>query len=87
MAHKILVVDDDVDVLSVLETVLVASGYTTVLSPDGEDALNKVSSEKPDLIILDLMLPKLDGHSVNIKLKEDPKTANIPVIIITAYGG
>ena len=51
------------------------------------EALDKINEEKPDLIVLDIMLPKLDGHSLNIQLKKNPETANIPVVVMTGRGG
>lgn len=86
MAHKILIADDEKDVIFVLENALIKEGYKVISASDGVEALQKVAAEKPDLILLDIMMPRLDGHSVNVKLKENPKTANIPVIVITAFG-
>ncbi|MBN1621394.1 MAG: response regulator [Endomicrobiales bacterium] len=86
MSKKVLIVDDEKDVLIILTDALSKEGYEIITASDGMEALEKVSSEKPDVILLDIMMPKLDGHSVNLKLKENPKTANIPVIVITAYG-
>ena len=86
MAFKILVADDEPDVLFVLEDSIKKAGYNAILAHDGLEALEKVSKEKPDLIVLDIMMPKLDGQSVNVKLKENKDTANIPVIVVTAFG-
>jgi DNA-binding response OmpR family regulator len=86
MPYKILVADDEPDVLFVLEDSIKKAGYTAILAHDGLEALEKVSKEKPDLIVLDIMMPKLDGQSVNVKLKENKETANIPVIVVTAFG-
>lgn len=86
MAYKILIADDEPDVLFVLEDSIKKAGYTVVLAHDGLEALEKVSKEKPDLIVLDIMMPKLDGQSVNVKLKENKETADIPVIVVTAFG-
>lgn len=83
---KILLVDDDPDLLVVLRAALSRAGYEVACAADGEEALEKVRSELPDLIVLDLMMPKLDGYSVHRKLKEDPRTAGIPVVVLTAYG-
>ncbi|MFN3966458.1 MAG: PleD family two-component system response regulator [Endomicrobiia bacterium] len=83
---KILVVEDETDVVEILKMALIQSGYEVDCAYDGEEALEKVKSFKPDLILLDLMLPKIDGGSVNLKLKENPETAHIPVIVITGKG-
>jgi len=86
MGKKILIVDDEKDIVTVLKMSLEKEGFETDQAFDGIEALDKVAKEKPDLIILDIMMPKLDGHSVNIKLKNDPKTASIPVVVITGRG-
>ncbi|OGS38982.1 MAG: hypothetical protein A2551_01185, partial [Elusimicrobia bacterium RIFOXYD2_FULL_34_30] len=60
--------------------------YEVASAFDGLEALEKITNEKPDLVILDVMMPKLDGHSLNIRLKENPETKDIPVIVITGKG-
>jgi len=86
MAHKILIVDDEQDIVTVLHAALQKKGYDVCDAADGFEALQKVGVEKPDLILLDIMMPKLDGYSVNFRLKENPETAKIPVIVITGRG-
>ncbi|MCB4790931.1 MAG: response regulator [Elusimicrobia bacterium] len=86
MPRKILIADDEPDILSILGDLLTKAGFNVTLAKDGLETLEKVNKDKPDLIVLDIMMPRLDGHSVNIKLKENKETANIPVIIMTAYG-
>jgi len=86
MGVKILVVDDDPDVLEAIEIILQASGYQVVTAKDGEECLAKLKDEKPDLMILDLLMPKMDGFEVCKQLK-DPrwsKYAHIPIIILTS---
>ncbi|OVE77917.1 hypothetical protein BVX98_01580 [bacterium F11] len=83
---KVLIVDDDPDVLFVIGTALESEGYVCKEAQDGLDAIQKIYLDLPDVIILDFMMPKLDGHSVTIKLKEDPRTAKIPIVIITGKG-
>lgn len=86
MGVKILVVDDDPDVLEAIEIILQASGYQVVIAKDGEECLAKLKDEKPDLMILDLLMPKMDGFEVCKQLK-DPrwsKYAHIPIIILTS---
>jgi CheY-like chemotaxis protein len=82
----ILIVDDEPDVVFVLKMALEKNGYRTSGATNGMEGLESVRTNQPDAIILDLMMPKLDGHSVNLKLKENPETAHIPVIIITGKG-
>ena len=86
MKKKILVVDDEKDVVFVISISLIRAGYTTIVAYDGLEALELITNEKPDLVILDIMMPKLDGYSVKNKLKEHPETKNIPVIVMTGKG-
>jgi len=86
MSAKILVVDDDPDILEAISIILEANGYEVITARDGIDGLNKLKEEKPDLMILDLLMPKLDGFGVCKKLK-DPrwsKYANMPIIILSS---
>ena len=86
MSTKILVVDDDPDILEAINLILEARGYQVVIARDGIDALNKLKEEKPDLMIMDLMMPRLDGFGVCKELK-DPrwsKYAHIPIIILSS---
>jgi DNA-binding response OmpR family regulator len=86
MSAKILVVDDDPDVLEAISIILEANGYEVVTARDGLDGLDKVKVEKPDLMILDLLMPKMDGFEVCKELK-DPrraKYAHIPIIILSS---
>jgi DNA-binding response OmpR family regulator len=83
---KILIVDDDPDILTAIGTVLEARDYEVVTAPDGEEGLVKLRDEKPDLMILDLLMPKMDGFAVCKELK-DPRRAkysNIPILILTS---
>ena len=81
---RILIVDDEEDILKVLRFRLEANNYEVLSASDGQEGLNKARSEKPDLIILDLMLPKLDGYKVCRMLKFDENYKAIPIIIFTA---
>ena len=81
---KILLVDDEKDLVETVSFRLKAFGYEVIPAYDGKEALEKAKKEKPDLIILDLMLPKIDGYKVCRMLKFDEKYKNIPVIMFTA---
>ncbi len=84
MAEKILVVDDDVDSLKLIGLTLQRQGFEIAAANTGKQALDKASSEKPDLIILDVMMPDMDGTEVCRRLRADPATKNISVIMFTA---
>ncbi len=84
MKPKILVVDDEPDALEVLGFKLREAGYTPVFATDGLKALAAVRAERPDLVVLDLMLPELDGLEVCKLMRRDPATAAIPVLMLTA---
>ena len=84
---KILIAEDEIDISFIVETVLVKTGYAVITAFDGETALAKALAEKPDLILLDIMMPKMDGFTVNSKLKANPETKDIKVLIMTAKGG
>jgi len=84
VSAKILAVDDIPQNLRLLDAVLTPQGYTVVTAGTGEDALVKVLSEKPDLILLDIMLPGIDGYEVCRRLRADPATSYLPVVMLTA---
>jgi len=85
MARKrILLADDEEDIKTVVTMFLESQGYEVVTAYDGLDTLEKVRSEKPDLILLDIMMPVLDGYEVCKRLKEDEQTAHIPILILSA---
>lgn len=84
--ENILIVDDEEDVLELVRYNLDKNGYRIGTATTGEDALAKARAKLPDLIILDLMLPGIDGLEVCKKLKSDTKTQNIPIIMLTAKG-
>jgi DNA-binding response OmpR family regulator len=81
---RILIVDDEEDILIVLKFRLEANNYEVLTASSGQEGLNKARTEKPDLIILDLMLPKLDGYKVCRMLKFDESYKAIPIIMFTA---
>ena len=84
MAKKILITEDSPTVLEILKSVLAEEGYEVIAAVDGKEALDLVKAEKPDLIILDVMLPKIDGYKVCRMLKFDDKYKDIPIIMLTA---
>lgn len=83
---KILIIEDERDTVMVLKKALENEGHEVIVAYDGADGFKKITTHKPEIILLDLMLPKLDGISLETKLRENPETANIPVIIITGRG-
>ena len=82
--ERILAVDDSATVLEMIKSVLVAEGYDVITASDGAEGLETARRERPDLILLDVMLPKLDGYRVCRLLKFDQKYKNIPIIMLTA---
>jgi DNA-binding response OmpR family regulator len=81
---KILVVDDEADLVETIRFPLEMEGFNVLISYNGEDALNQARKENPDLILLDLMLPKLDGYKVCRLLKFDERYKDIPILMLTA---
>ena len=82
---KIMIVDDDEDICTVVELAARrVGGWDVVVAASGQEALAKARSERPDVILLDAMMPVLDGPSTLVKLREEPSTATIPVIFLTA---
>ena len=81
---KILIVDDEVGIVNIVASRLQAKQYQVVAAYDGEEALQKTAQENPDLIILDLMLPKIDGYMVCSLLKKNSRSSNTPIILFSA---
>jgi len=84
MPKKILAVDDERHIVRLVEVNLARAGYQVVTAFDGREALQKVEAEQPDLVVLDVMMPFMDGFEVLRNLKANPLTADIPVIMLTA---
>ncbi|UCF72796.1 MAG: response regulator [Deltaproteobacteria bacterium] len=84
MAKKVLNVEDDVDTRTFVSTVLEKNGYTPILAKDGEEGMRKVGEERPDLIILDILMPKQSGIKMYHELKTDASLKDIPVIMLSA---
>ena len=82
--HKILAVDDEQDVLFMLKKRLDAEGFRVITASDGRDAVTLARTQLPDLIILDIIMPGMDGSQVAQVLKDDRKTSHIPIIFLTA---
>lgn len=86
MAKKILVVDDEPFIVRSLTFVLKKQGYETVTATDGEEALAKIREERPDLVFLDVMMPKRDGYEVCRQVRASPEMGNPYIIMLTARG-
>ena len=83
MAKKILIVDDEADFIKMISVRLIANGYTVVTASDGKEGLAKIASENPDAVLLDILMPKIDGLRVlKIVRKRDKE---LPIFMITAY--
>jgi len=83
---KVLVVDDEVNITQILEFSIGSEGYEVLSAANGEEAVEKARREQPDLIILDIMMPRIDGYETCRILKANPLTKNIPVVLLTAKG-
>lgn len=84
MALKILVCDDERHIVRLIQVNLERQGWTVVTAYDGKEGLEKVKSEHPDLLVLDVMMPYLDGFEVLKAVRKDPTTRDLPVIMLTA---
>jgi DNA-binding response OmpR family regulator len=82
--EKVLIIEDELILANNLADKLRSEGYEVITSPDGEDGLEKVRTQQPDLIVLDIMLPGLDGLTLCRMVQRDPATAHIPIIMLTA---
>ncbi len=81
-----MVVDDEQDMVDLIKTMLEAKGYGVQSANSGQEAFNLLGEQKPDLIILDIFMPQMDGLEVLVRLRENPGTASIPVILLTTQG-
>ena len=84
-AKRILVVEDDLDNRRIVVKILTLAGYEVLEAPDGRAAITVTRAEHPDLIIMDLAIPHVDGWEVSRQLKTDPQSADIPIIALTAF--
>jgi two-component system, OmpR family, alkaline phosphatase synthesis response regulator PhoP len=83
---RILVVDDEIYIVHILEFSLTMEGYSVLTASDGEEALRIIEQERPDLVVLDIMMPKLDGYEVCRQLRQDEQFRSLPVILLSAKG-
>ena len=86
MAHKILIVDDEPNIVISLEFLMKKEGFEVAVANDGEEALAKVASFSPDLMLLDVMMPKKSGFEVCEALRADPQRAGLQIVMLTAKG-
>ena len=86
MGKTILIVEDEPKNLKLTRDLLKISGYETIEAVDGKQGVEKAKSAKPNLILMDIMMPKLDGYSACREIKADQSTKNIPVVMLTAVG-
>jgi DNA-binding response OmpR family regulator len=84
VTKRVLVIDDQPDIRLMCRVNLALEGYEVIEAPDGEAGLEMIFSESPDLVLLDVMMPGLDGWTVIERAKADPRTAHIPVVLLTA---
>ena len=84
MARKILIVDDDSDFVEAVTMILKPKKFEVVAAYDGKEGIEKVKTERPDLVVLDVMMPEKDGYTVCRELKSDPKWSHIPILLLTA---
>ncbi len=83
MAKKVLNVEDDADIRTFVSTIVEETGHIPILAKDGEEGMQKVRGERPDLIILDILMPKESGIKMYHELKSDPSLKNIPVVMLS----
>ncbi|KKL90904.1 hypothetical protein LCGC14_1900030 [marine sediment metagenome] len=83
---KILIADDKLEVVELLRATMEGEDYQIISASDGREALEKIGKEKPDLVLLDVVMPKMNGLEVLAKVKKDPQTKDVPIIMLTAKG-
>ncbi|HAH08446.1 MAG TPA: hypothetical protein DCM05_18295 [Elusimicrobia bacterium] len=84
MAKKVLVIDDEPEMLSLIRFTLEQGGYEVETCDNGRHAWNAILQHKPAMLVLDVMLPGIDGYSLQIKISQDEQTKNIPIVVLTA---
>ena len=86
MSKKIMIVDDEKDIRISVGQIFEISGYEVTKAEDGNDCINKLERETPDIVILDIMMPGMNGWDVAARIKENPKWNDIPIVFLTAKG-
>jgi DNA-binding response OmpR family regulator len=86
MAHRILIVDDEPSIVISLEYLMRREGYEIAVATDGEAALQAIAERPPDLVILDVMLPRMNGFDVCRRVRADPRLADVRILMLTAKG-
>ena len=84
MQRKILIVDDEPDIQEVVQFCLSSEGYEVITASNGQEAIKRVNADRPDLVLMDAMMPEMDGFEALKRLKDNLSTTNIPVIMLTA---
>jgi CheY-like chemotaxis protein len=82
---RILIVEDNMDTYELMRLILELNGYETFLAADGRDGVNAALKQKPDLILMDLSMPEMDGWEAARRIRKNPKTGSIPIIAVTAH--
>jgi len=85
MTKRILVVEDQEDLREVLRTLLTGSGYEMLEAPDGQAGVDKAKAERPDLILMDIQMPLMDGYEATRQIKTDPDLKSIPIVAISSF--
>jgi two-component system cell cycle response regulator DivK len=85
MTKRILVVEDQADNRQILRDLLTSEGYRVIEAQDGEEGVRAAAAERPDLILMDIQLPRLDGYEATRRIKADPALRAIPIIVVTSY--
>ncbi len=86
MKKKILIVEDILDLRTILRTVVESLGYSSLLASNGREAVDMAAAELPDLIMMDMVMPEMDGLQATRLIRQNPKTSSIPIIAVTALG-
>jgi DNA-binding response OmpR family regulator len=84
MAYRILVVDDEPTLVRLMEFILAKQGHAMLVATNGEEGLSKARAEKPDLILLDIMMPRIDGYEVARRIRADAEISETPIIMLSA---
>jgi DNA-binding response OmpR family regulator len=84
VSKKVLVIDDEPEMLNLIQYTLEKGGYAVAVCSNGREAFGRIETEKPDLVILDVMLPGIDGYSLQLKISQAESTKKIPIIVLTA---